>query len=114
MTDMTPFADWNESHWRLGDWAVYGEANYGERFYDAVHHNWVSPRLLADAMRTAEAFPADTRRDMVSWDIYRAVAKAKPEQSLPERLRWVALAEENRWGPSELKSAMQTEKADAS
>jgi hypothetical protein len=88
LPDSTTFDEWLEVGtrlrameqsvwWWIGDWLLFGEHTFAERFAKAVELTGHSPELLKEARKVAAAYPTDERREGVSWSHYR-IASSLP------------------------------------
>ena len=89
-------------YWRLGDWCIYGEREYGERFYQAIVPHMFDPTRIRRAISTSKTFPHDTRRDSLSFEHYDEVASKLQDAPLHEKLEWLDAAERDKLTPAEL------------
>jgi hypothetical protein len=93
----------NCSAWWLGDWLVYGEQSYGDRYKQAITDTSLSYQTLRNYAWVARAFPMSRRRDTLSFGHHVEVA-ALPEQ---EQDLWLARAEQLNWSCNKLRRALQ-------
>ena len=94
--------------WILGDFIVYGERSYGERYPQAIIE--MSDRSLQTLMNYASlcrAYPPERRRPGISASLHDAV-KALPE---PEQDHWLDVVEEQGWVREDLRAALNASKA---
>lgn len=75
--------------WWLGDWLNYGEANYGEKYTQAVDATGRSYQTLANAGYVAKYVETSRRRESLSWSHHAEVASLKPD----EQSDWLDRAE---------------------
>jgi hypothetical protein len=92
----------------LGDWLIFGEGTFGERFGQAGIATGLSEQTLLRIMAVCRGVPPSRRRDGVSWSVHAAV------YTLParEQRTWLARAAEHAWGYAELRKAMQAARRD--
>jgi hypothetical protein len=108
--DSLPFEDWitvgqnldrfmRASAWWLGDWLVYGERAYGQRYKAALSVTSLDYQTLRNYAWVARSVEASRRRDSLSFQHHAALA-ALPE---PEQELWLQRAERYRWSRNELR-----------
>lgn len=92
----------------LGDWLIFGEGTFGERFAQAGEATGLSEQTLLRTMAICRGIPPSRRHDRLSWSVHSCVA------SLParEQRTWLSRAEERGWGYAELRKAMQAARHD--
>ena len=96
----------NCSVWWLGDWLVYGERAYGDRYKQAIAETSLSYQTLRNYAWVARKFPASRRRDTLSFGHHVEVA-ALPDE---EQDAWLARAEQSNWSCSKLRRALRAAK----
>ena len=96
----------NCSAWWLGDWLVYGEQAYGDRYKQAIADTSLSYQTLRNYAWVARRFPVSRRRDTVSFGHHVEVA-ALPDD---EQDVWLARAERLNWSSAKLRRALQAAK----
>lgn len=64
--------------WWLGDWIMYGEHCYGEKYAQAVEATGLANQTLRNAVWVASKIPPRDRRAKVPWSHHRAAASLKP------------------------------------
>lgn len=57
--------------WWIGDWALYGETQYGEQFAQAIEQ--YAAETVRNAQWVAERIPPEQRRSELSWTHHQAV-----------------------------------------
>jgi hypothetical protein len=97
----------NCSAWWLGDWLVYGEQAYGDRYQQAIADTSLSYQTLRNYAWVARALPVSRRRDTLSFGHHIEVA-ALPED---EQDVWLARAEQLNWSCRKLRRALQAAKS---
>jgi hypothetical protein len=102
----------DSSTWWLGDWLVYGQARYPERYRRVIDATAFDYQTLRNYAWVANRVSPQRRRARLSFQHHAEVAPlAGPEQE-----RWLTLAEENGWSRNrlraELRSARRGEGAD--
>jgi hypothetical protein len=92
----------------LGDWLIFGEGTFGERWSQAAEATGLAEQTLLRIMAVCRGVPPSRRRGDVSWSVHAAV------YTLParEQRTWLARAAEHRWGYAELRKAMQSARRD--
>jgi hypothetical protein len=112
-----PFDSWRElgcrvtlvancSAWWLGDWLLYGEQAYGDRYKEAIADTSLSYQTLRNYAWVARTFCVSRRRDTLSFGHHVEVA-ALPED---EQDVWLARAEKLNWSCNKLRRALQAAK----
>jgi 3,4-dihydroxy-2-butanone 4-phosphate synthase len=91
------------SAWWIGDWLVYGEWRYGEKYHTAVEQFGLSYDRLRDYVYVASNVPAAVRRADLTFRHHRLVAKLGVE----EQRMWLALAAEREWSARALGEAIK-------
>jgi hypothetical protein len=87
------------SAWWLGDWIVYGERAYGQRYRTALEATPFEYKTLRNYAWVARRFDVSRRRDSLSFQHHAEVA------SLPEPAQelWLQRAETHGWSRNELR-----------
>jgi hypothetical protein len=89
----------NASAWWLGDWLIYGQRAYGERYKPALEATYLEYQTLRNYAWVARRFRLSRRRDGLSFQHHAVVAaRSEPEQEL-----WLTRAERNGWTRNELR-----------
>ena len=91
------------SAWWLGDWLLYGQSNYQERYQAAVQHSGLDYQTLRNYAWVARAVAMSRRRDRLSFQHHAEVA------SLPDCDQdvWLARAEGMRWSRATLRCELK-------
>jgi hypothetical protein len=89
----------NCAAWCLGDWLVYGQYKYGERYRTVAAAVNLDFQTLRNYAWVARRYELDRRRERLSFQHHAEVAAVAAE----ERERWLDLAEENQWSRNELR-----------
>lgn len=93
----------NACAWSLGDWVIYGERAYGQRYRVALDTTALEYQTLRNYAWVARRFDLSRRRDTLSFQHHAEVASlAEPEQEL-----WLTRAERARWSRNELRRRVQ-------
>jgi hypothetical protein len=99
----------NTSAWAVGDWLVFGERSYGERYRTALAATDLDYQTLRNYAWVARRFPVSRRRDTVSFQHHAEVASlTDPEQDL-----WLRRTEVNGWSRNELRRRLSAARAPA-
>jgi hypothetical protein len=87
------------SAWWMGDWIVYGERAYGERYRTALEVTPFDYKTLRNYAWVARRFDVSRRRDTLSFQHHAEVAAlSEPAQEL-----WLTRAEARGWSRNELR-----------
>jgi len=89
----------NCAAWCLGDWLVYGQHKYGERYRAVAAVVNLDFQTLRNYAWVARRYEPGHRRERLSFQHHAEVAAMDPV----ERGRWLDLAEEHRWSRNELR-----------
>jgi len=89
----------NASAWCLGDWLVYGQRAFGERYRTALAETGLDYQTLRNYAWIARRFPHARRHKNISFQHHAEVA-ALPE---PSQELWLQRAERLRWSRNELR-----------
>ena len=89
--------------WWIGDWLVYGNARYGERYARAVRATGYEAQSLMNMVYVASRFAPERRRPALSWSHHAEVAALAPE----EQERWLDMAEQERMSARSLRSELR-------
>lgn len=109
-----PFESWREvgskivviancSAWWIGDWLVYGERMYGDRYEQAITDTSLGYQTLRNYAWVARKVPASRRRDLLSFGHHAEVA-ALPDD---EQDIWLARAEQLSWSRNRLRQGLR-------
>jgi hypothetical protein len=86
------------SGWWLGDWLVYGERTYGDRYRVALRATPLGYQTLRNYAWVARRVPAARRRNVSLQHHAEVAALPEPEQDL-----WLTRAERSGWSRNELR-----------
>jgi len=89
--------------WLLGDWIVYGNEKFGERYSRASRITGYDPQTLMNMVYVASRFPISRRREDLSWSHHEALAALEPE----EQDGWLDQATAHRWSVSDLRAMLR-------
>lgn len=98
----------NSSRFWLGDWLLYGEALYGERYAQAAIATQLSPQTLANVQSICHRVPPQRRLAGVSFSCHAEVAALEPA----EQKSWLQVADEERLTKGELRARIRDEGPD--
>jgi len=87
----------------LGDWLLFGEAAYGERYTQAAAITRRSYSGLANLRYVSRHVVRSRRREELSWSHHAAVASLEPD----EQVEWLDRAEEGGWSVDLLASMLR-------
>jgi hypothetical protein len=96
----------NCSAWWLGDWLLYGEQSYGDRYQQAIADTSLSYQTLRNYAWVARKFPMSRRRDTLSFGHHAEVAALLDE----EQDAWLTRAERSKWSRSQLRRELRAAK----
>lgn len=99
----------NSSAWWLGDWLIYGESHFPDRYELIVAETNLDYQTLRNYAWVARKYAPEQRRAGLSFQ-HHAEAASLPE---PERGRWLERAEAGPWSRNELRRRLRTERAGA-
>lgn len=89
----------NSSVWCLGDWVVYGEKEYVDRYRRAIEAVGLDYQTLRNYAWVARKFEPSRRRERLSFQHHAEVAALPPA----EQDEWLDRAEERGWSRSQLR-----------
>jgi hypothetical protein len=69
----------------LGDWLLFGETHYPDRYTQATEETGYTHGALRNMAWVAKEFPVSSRDDRLSFSHYRSLARVPPE----ERADWI-------------------------
>ncbi|MEV4380639.1 LmbU family transcriptional regulator [Streptosporangium sp. NPDC049644] len=109
-----PFANWesigrqlsliaDSSAWWLGDWLVYGEKQYADRYRTAIERTSLDYQTLRNYAWVARRFGLPRRRDKLSFAHHAEVAAL----SAPEQDLWLQRAEQHAWSRNRLRKELR-------
>jgi hypothetical protein len=91
------------SVWWLGDWIVFGERRYPDRYKRAIRSTSLDYQTLRNYAWAARRFPPARRKARLSLQHHIEVAALPPD----EQDHWLGLAERLRWSRDELRRQMR-------
>lgn len=97
------------SAWWLGDWLLYGQSEYPDRYKHAINQTSLDYQTLRNYAWVARRFDPDQRFAGLSFQHHAEVA------SLPaqDRRHWLGTALENGWSRNELRRQIRARKENA-
>lgn len=114
LPERLPLADWkrigkqislisNASSWWLGDWLVYGQEKYPDRYRIAVSEAALDYQTLRNYAWVARKFPLSRRRDTLSFQHHLEVASlCEADQDI-----WLERAVRFKWPKAELRRQLK-------
>jgi hypothetical protein len=99
----------DSSGWWLGDWLLYGEINFPDRYKRAVEETGLDYQTLRNYAWVARRFPPSRRRDKLSLAHHAEVAAVVDD----EQDRLLAQAEQLRWSRNRLRAEMKARRSTA-
>lgn len=94
--------------WWVGDWLVYGEGRFGERWSQALDVTGLSEQTLVSRMYVARNVPPDRRRVGLAYSVHQVVAPLGAR----EQKTWLDRAAKNHWNAKQLRDAMKAKRKD--
>lgn len=94
----------NSSAWCLGDWLVYGQREYRDRYLHAIAESGLDYQTLRNYAWVARKFELERRRHTLSFQHHVEVSSLAPK----EQDRWLDLAEEFHWSRNDLRKNIRT------
>lgn len=99
----------DSSAWCLGDWLVYGQERYRDRYRRAVDAAGLDYQTLRNYAWVTRRFDLSRRRDGLSFQHHAEVASlAEADQE-----HWLTLAQANGWSRNQLRRAVRGGRQDA-
>ncbi|MEU5876502.1 LmbU family transcriptional regulator [Spirillospora sp. NPDC047279] len=95
------------SAWWLGDWLVYGQRCYPDRYQRAIDQTGLSYQTLRNYAWIARRFAVSRRRDTLSMQHHAVVAALGDE----EQDVWLERAEREGWSVSRLKNRLRSDRS---
>ncbi|MFF9900996.1 LmbU family transcriptional regulator [Streptomyces longispororuber] len=93
----------NSSGWWLGDWLVYGENRFPERYRVVLDETTLDYKTLRNYAWVARRFPPSRRRETLSLQHHAEVA-ALPKA---DQDRWLKQAEREKWSTRRLRKELR-------
>ena len=95
------------SAWWLGDWLVYGQNRYPERYQKALDETGLNYQTLRNYAWVARKFEPSARHEGLSIQHHAEVAALPPD----ERERWLDRAERFGWSRNRLRQHLRASRA---
>jgi hypothetical protein len=92
------------STWCLGDWLIYGQDQYADRYRLAIDSARLDYQTLRNYAWVARRFELSRRRNRLSFQHHAEVAALPPE----DQDSWLDLAEGKGWSRNELRKNIRT------
>ena len=86
-------------HWWVGDWAIYGENQYGDAYAEIVEATGLNYQMVADDKYVCGRIQFSSRNENLTFKHHRVVAPLP----LKQQDRWLARAEKEGWSAGELR-----------
>jgi hypothetical protein len=93
----------DSSAWCLGDWLIYGQNRFPDRYRRAVSAAGLDYQTLRNYAWVARKFELGRRREQLSFQHHAEVAALTEE----DQDRWLAAAEEHGWSRNELRTTIR-------
>jgi hypothetical protein len=97
----------DSSAWWLGDWLIYGQSHYPDRYERSLAETALDYQTLRNYAWVARKYTPEQRHEGLSFQHHAEVA-GLPEA---ERDRWLEHAEEGGWSRNELRRRLREERA---
>jgi hypothetical protein len=123
--DMTKGGDWSEEEyeklgvylgimnrscmWWIGDWLLYGEGRFGERWSQIIEVTKLAEQTLLNRMYVCRQIPMKDRKLGVSFSVHAVVAGCKTAK---EMRYWLGRAEKGAWSVQQLREAMRAKRSE--
>ncbi|WP_026127251.1 LmbU family transcriptional regulator [Nocardiopsis xinjiangensis] len=89
----------DSSSWWLGDWLLYGQNEYPNRYKKAIEETSLDYQTLRNYSWVARRFPPEYRRSTLSFQHHAEVA-SRPQE---EQEKWLDKAEQYGWSRNKLR-----------
>jgi hypothetical protein len=99
----------DSSAWCLGDWVVYGESHYADRYRLAVDATGLDYGTLRNYASVARRIPLSRRRDALSFQHHAEVVTLPTVQ----QELWLDRAEKQKWSRNQLRHHLKASKGQA-
>jgi hypothetical protein len=94
------------SQWWLGDWILYGNARFGERYSRAVKLTGYDAQSLMNMVYVASRFDVYRRRENLSWSHHASLASLDHDR----QEHWLSRAESERLSVADLRVELRGER----
>ena len=95
--------------WWIGDWLIYGEGTYADRFEQALQVTGLAEQTLLNRMSVCRAITIGERRVGLSFSVHAELQGMSPR----DRRYWLDRAERNGWNRQQLRDAMKEKSGQA-
>jgi hypothetical protein len=95
--------------WWIGDWLIFGEGAYGERYAQAVTATGLAPSTLQNRVYVCRHVPKSRRRARLPFGVHAEVASLEPS----EQTKWLKKAEQGDWTREVLREHMKALRKDS-
>lgn len=89
--------------WWVGDWVLYGERSFGERYAEAIELTGMEYSTIANVISVARKVEASRRREALSWTHHAEVAALPPAK----QDEWLSRAEDEGLSHRRLRAALR-------
>lgn len=89
--------------WWIGDWLVYGEGIYGEKFAQAVSYTGLAEQTLLNRSYVCRHIPPGRRVEGLAFGVHALVAA----MSSKDQTKWLTEAKKKGWGREDLRRALR-------
>ncbi|MFJ3303890.1 LmbU family transcriptional regulator [Streptomyces sp. NPDC086549] len=93
----------DSSCWWLGDWLIYGQEKYPDRYRQAMKETGLDYKTLRNYSWIARRFPTTERHAKVSFQHHAEVASLEPS----ERRMWLERAAQEEWSRNTLRQQLR-------
>jgi hypothetical protein len=93
----------DSSAWCLGDWLIYGQTEFSDRYRIAVERVGLDYQTLRNYAWVARKYPLARRRPELSFQHHAELASVEPD----EQDRWLELAAAGGWSRNRLRSELR-------
>lgn len=94
------------TQWWIGDWLLYGEQRFGEKYAQAIDATGYEAGTLANMNWVSAAIAPSRRRENLSWGHHQVIAPLPPV----DQERWLVLAEREGLSVSDLRRRVKEAK----
>lgn len=94
--------------WWVGDWMLYGEGTYGEKYAQAITVTGLAEQTLLNRIYVCKHVPPSRRRSALSFSVHAEVAPLNAK----EQRYWLDRAEKGGWTRAQLREAMKAKRKD--
>jgi hypothetical protein len=99
----------DSSGWWLGDWLIYGQAAYPNRYKHAIAETSLDYQTLRNYAWVARRFTPDRRRERLSFQHHAEVASLP----VPEQDQWLTRADHHGWSRNQLRRQIHSSRSGA-